>query len=88
MSDVKIREIHKYDDIINKFKEDKPISIYCEEIITQMHNYKKLVMQYQNYKISYMLNEYELKNTKLDIKEIIEYILNYMWERMKKELHL
>lgn len=88
MSDIKINIIHDYDDIFDNFKEDKPIKIYCEEIITEMNTYKKVVMQYKNYKLAYMLNRYDIESSSMELKEIINYILNYMWDKMRKELHL
>lgn len=88
MSDIKVNIIHDYDDIFDNFKEDKPIKIYCEQIITEMNNYKKVVMTYQNYKLAYMLNRYDIESSKLELKEIINYILNYMWDKMRGELHL
>lgn len=88
MSDIKIRIIHDYDDIFDNFKEDKPIKIYCEEIITEMNTYKKVVMQYKNYKLAYMLNRYDIESSSMELKEMINYILNYMWDKMREELHL
>jgi hypothetical protein len=45
-------------------------------------------MQYKNYKLAYMLNRYDIESSKLELKEIINYILNYMWDKMRGELHL
>lgn len=88
MSNIKVNIIHNYDDIFSNFKEDKHIKIYCEEIITEMNTYKKVVMQYKNYKLAYMLNRYDIESSKLELKEIINYVLNYMWNKMRGELHL
>ena len=88
MQDIKIRIINEYDDILNEFKEDKPVSLICEEIVTPMSCYRKIIMQYKDYRLSYMLNRQDIVKSKLEIKEIIAYILDYMWSRMRKELHL
>ena len=88
MSDVKIKVINEYDDIISKFKENKPVSLICEEIVTPMSCYRKIIMSYKDYRLSYMLNRQDIIKSKLELKEIINYILDYMWSRMRKELHL
>lgn len=88
MSDVKIRTVHDYDDILNEFKENKPIDLICEDIITPMDCYRKIIMSYKDYRLSYMLNKYEITKSRLELKDIINYILNYMWERTRKELHI
>ena len=88
MSDIKVNIIHDYDDIFDNFKEDKPIKLVCEEIITEMNTYKKIVMSYKDYRLSYMLNRHDIEGSKLELKEIINYILNYMWDKMRGELHL
>lgn len=88
MLDVKIRVITDYDDILNEFKSDKPVSLICEEIVTPMSCYRKIVMQYKDYRLSYMLNRSDITKSKMELKDIIAYILDYMWSRMRKELHL
>lgn len=88
MSDIKVRIITDYDDILNEFKENKPVSLICEEIVTTMSCYRKIIMQYRDYRLSYMLNRQDIVKSKFEIKDIINYILDYMWSRMRKELHI
>lgn len=88
MSDIKVRVVADYNDILDEFKENKPVSLVCEEIVTPMNCYRKIIMQYRDYRLSYMLNRQDIIKSKLEIKEIINYILDYMWSRMRKELHI
>jgi len=88
MSDIKVRVITEYDDMLNEFKKNKPVSLICEEIVTPMSCYRKIIMSYKDYRLSYMLNKQDIIKSKLEIKEIIDYILDYMWSRMRKELHI